>query len=296
MDKRKRTIHNPLDALAVVPDLLGFRPTDSLVMMVVAGPRQFTARVDLVTNSMYSVDPLVAAAIQHEVTHVVLVVYAGDPTPAEWMHKAKQAYEDAGIGVAMFIHSTHERYCTLDDLTMQQYSLSEHPFTLDRAVNDQTVHESREDLAEMVAGKTGWLLHPPTPQEPADAALFVTSVLLTDQEVSDLDVSRFASYMDDERLRAVATSTFGQAYDTEALSPAVDRLLALLPRVPSTQETAQMISVAAFGAYMRGNGALAWVCLDRVYGETDLAGIVTTCLEQAVPPSVMAGIVHQLLA
>ncbi|MBO0810860.1 MAG: DUF4192 domain-containing protein [Microlunatus sp.] len=83
---RRLKADRPEDLLAVLPYLLGFRPEESLVMMVVAYRIvKVTVRVDLSEEAGGVARRFGAIAVAHRATGVVLVAYSSDPGRADAM-------------------------------------------------------------------------------------------------------------------------------------------------------------------------------------------------------------------
>ena len=78
------TARGPADLLAAVPVVLGFHPSDSLVMLTFDAARTFHARVDLPPPAEQSdslaelVEALLAPALTHRVGRVAFVSYSDD--------------------------------------------------------------------------------------------------------------------------------------------------------------------------------------------------------------------------
>lgn len=68
------TLSTPADIARAVPMLMGFEPTESIVMIAL-GPRQFHARIDTAPNPDTLVPMLLEPAISHGVTGVILAGY-----------------------------------------------------------------------------------------------------------------------------------------------------------------------------------------------------------------------------
>ena len=73
------TARSPEDLLALVPVVLGFVPSDSVVMLTFGAEHTFHARVDLPEGRDELPDVVAALldpAVQHRVRRVVFVVYS----------------------------------------------------------------------------------------------------------------------------------------------------------------------------------------------------------------------------
>ncbi|QGN31730.1 DUF4192 family protein [Microlunatus sp. Gsoil 973] len=85
-ETRRLKADSPEDLLALMPYLLGFRPVESLVMMVIVDRVvKLTARVDLVDDAEAVADRFGAIAVANRAGGVVLIACSSDPDRADAM-------------------------------------------------------------------------------------------------------------------------------------------------------------------------------------------------------------------
>lgn len=87
--------------------------------------------------------------------------------------------------------------------------------------------------------------------------------------------------------------------DTGCRAAAAERLWLALTRATPAPELAGPATLAAFTAYLRGNGALAGMALERAlqaWPGHDLAALLSVALETGMPPSTLARIADDAIA
>lgn len=299
------TARSSEDLLAAAPVVLGFWPTDSLVMLTFGCRRPFHARVDLparLADLPEVVQTLVEPAHRHRADRVVLLVYSDDPRVGDASWQAlRDGFAEVGIDIvdAVRVGATrwfplrgHDRRTRLDGVA---YDVSAHPFLVQAVADGRVTHGSRDELARTLEpdpagiGRVQALLERTTPVadvlgEGRWLEALVAGRLVADDpaEVSDADVARLLGALDEpELLGAVfAPMTRGRA------RAAVGFWTAVLRRSPPAS-SALPAAVLAWSAWQHGDGALAWCAVDRcraVDPEDGLAGLVAEALEHAVPP------------
>src|SRR3954449_10731240 len=85
------TARRPVDLVAVVPQVLGFHPEDSVVLLTFGPGESFHARVDLPTDGHDQVDVadlLTGVVTRHGVRRVAVLLYTDDPWVAATFHDA----------------------------------------------------------------------------------------------------------------------------------------------------------------------------------------------------------------
>ena len=130
----------PEDVLALVPVLLGFHPTHSLVMLTFGARRPFHARVDVPAARRDIgdvVDLLVAPVAREGATSVVLVLYADDgPLPRRFVRDVIAAMRDHGVEVKEALRVSDGRWFPLLHQVKagragRPFDISAHPFLAD---------------------------------------------------------------------------------------------------------------------------------------------------------------------
>jgi hypothetical protein len=305
------------DVLAVVPVVMGFHPSDSVVMLTFGADHTFHARCalppptdDLATRRAQLDDlagSLLEPAERHGVRSVVLVLYSEDPRPAAlaW-RRLRRAFGDAGIRVVMAVRVGRGRYYPFlaRDRSARAsgipFDIEAHPFLAQAVLDGRVVRASREELAATAA---------PDPVDQAVVAALVDASLRK-QGVPSLVVELLAAGTWAETLaeRCVTTGTKPSAKEVARLAwtmqatPVRDAVWGLVGRSSATAYVDLWLSVVrrtpdelvaapaallAWSAWMAGDGALAWIAVDRcrevdpAYG---LAGLIAHALEKAVPP------------
>lgn len=304
------TARTPEDLLAAVPVVLGFQPTDSLVMLTFGAPRPFHARVDLPRGPdavAEVVEVLLGPARRHRVRQVVLVAYSADEHAAARVVRALcRAAGAAGIDVVDCVRAHEGRWFSLTPGGRPgvpaggvAYDVSAHPFAAQSVLDGRVTHRSREELAASlspdparvaavaaaVADLPRWGREPDTEQVWVAGTLgrLVREGTLPE----DVEAARLLTAVRVEEVRDVAW----QLMDRNDAVAQVALWTDLLRRAPAGL-TAAPAALLGFAAWLAGHGALAWCALDRGEddgdpsgaGHRDLAGLVAALLERAVPP------------
>ena len=118
------TLHGPGDVVAMIPYLMGFTPSDSLVMVALEGPRRRFGpclRLDLADSSEGAeaqAQYLVGVAVQHRFDPVIMVAFSVDADRAATVIQAlRQALANRHIRVMEALRADGERWWsyTCDD-------------------------------------------------------------------------------------------------------------------------------------------------------------------------------------
>ena len=298
------TAHGPEDLLAAVPVVLGFHPEESLVMLTFGAARSFHARLDLpptVDDDALAevVEVLLTPSRAHHVDQVAFVVCSGDAAVAARLAaELVPAFVAEGIGVIDVLRAHGGAWCSVPiradaaEPPMIPYDDSHHPFRVQAVFEGRVTHGSREELRVMLAANAdlrsrwGALLEALPDPGPADVVrarelvlAWVESGELPD-DAGAAQVLRAVTRLDvrDEALYAVTRETARDHLRVWA---------ALLRGAPDAQ-VPDTAAVAAFCAWMSGDGASAWCALDRCFEvepEHRLGMCLAECLVRAVPPS-----------
>jgi hypothetical protein len=107
----------PVDVLAAVPYLIGYQPTDSVVVLAMRGRRlYFTVRDDLpgpdasVDEVGLTVDDLVDMVLRQRVSGVILVAYGPDGPARRVLFGLRSAFDTAGLAVLEMLRAADGRY------------------------------------------------------------------------------------------------------------------------------------------------------------------------------------------
>ncbi|HTW15153.1 MAG TPA: DUF4192 domain-containing protein [Nocardioides sp.] len=295
------TARTPEDLLAVVPLVLGFQVTDSLVLLTFGGRRPFHARIDLPGSAAEDADVVAALldpARRHGVRAVALVALGAEDRAAiagRIGRRVVGAFQRAGIDVVDALRADGHRWHPLlpgrrpgvptDGVP---YDLSCHPFTAQAVFDGRAVLGSREELAaglepdrDAVAAVAA-LLAGADPAGPDDVAALVAAHL-ADGRIPDAALPGLLLGLRDPATRDAAWATVRRpgAHDHVRLwTDTVRRAPAAVRGGPA--------AVLALTAWAAGDGALAWCAIDRcreVDPRNSLAQLVADALDRALPPS-----------
>ena len=283
------TFRTPEDVLAAVPVLLGFEPSESVVMLTFGGQETFHARVDLPPPRELddAVDLLVEPAVAHGVTQVLLVVYSRRQRLAErLLVRWGQAFAAVGIGMVMSLR-VDGRSWFLPGRPGVPYDIGAHPFLVRSVLEGNVVARSREELAARLEPTPGVAaVEEARTAVPAYDATEVAVTVWRALEHGRFEDAELAGVLQGLRDGAVRDAAWASMTRDDAAAhvalwtDAVQRSPGDLVGGPA--------SVLGLAAWLAGNGALAWCAVDRcVESDPDnsLAGLVGDLLSRAVPPS-----------
>jgi hypothetical protein len=304
------TARTPEDLLAAVPVVLGFRPSESVVMLTFGGRHCFGARVDLPQTRAPAgavdelAETLLAPALEHGVDRVAFVVYTADaPLAARIRAGLVGSFPPAGIAVIDVLRADAGGWtsvpCRPDgrEEPARPYDDRTHPFAAQAVFDGRVTHGSRDDLRAGLAAdpdlrartrKAQRALPPPEPAEHA-AVLRLLRRCVSGGRLPD----------DEEAARVLRAVTAVEVRDEALFAVTADEVVAHLDvwssllRRASDAEVPDTAAVTAFCAWQAGHGALAWCALDRCLevepGHT-LGLALAECLVRAVPPSAWQGV------
>ncbi|MDP3890693.1 DUF4192 domain-containing protein [Nocardioides sp.] len=309
MTSPNRTLRarTPEDVLAVVPVVLGFVPTDSVVMLTFGAASPFHARIDLPDDAgqvPHASAALVAPAVRHGVERVVLVIYSRDPLRArEAFAELAAGFEGARIAVAEALLADGRCWFPLlpgrpaATYAGVPYDVSHHPLSVQAVVDGRVTHASREALAATLAGvgaaeidrvraEVGQRPELDDDQRAAEGSWVRAQVrqwVVTGEVPAPAALARLLVALTDIGLRDVAWLLMSRADAARH----VDWWVQVVRRAPG-ELAAAPAALLAFAAWLAGEGALAWCAVDRSR-ESDpdyrLAELVAQALTHAVPPS-----------
>ncbi|WP_345524104.1 DUF4192 domain-containing protein [Nocardioides conyzicola] len=302
------TARTPEDILAVVPVVLGFEPTESLVMLTFGSDPPFHARVDLpdeLDQVAEMAGLLVDPACRQRVPRVFLVAYSDRDRFAEKaLRMTARAFERSGVAVIDGLLTDGRRWSPVPGRAGVPadgvpYDLSAHPFAAQAVYDGRVVHASRErlaatltadrDLVARVVPALAALTGDPAPalEEGAWARDLVLRHVRDRTAPADAEVARLLRGMLDLRVRDAAWSPLCRERAREHVTFWTD----VVRRAPDPMVAAPA-ALLAFAAWQAGQGALAWCAVDRCV-EADpgysLAGLVAEVLTRAVPPDTWEG-------
>ncbi|WP_148614765.1 DUF4192 domain-containing protein [Nocardioides rubriscoriae] len=320
------TARCPEDLLAASAVVLGFWPSESVVMLTFDAAHPFHARVDLPPEAAAMpalARTLVQPAAHHGVGRVVLMLHTAHPERARLAWRAlRSAFAQHDIVVVEALRVGSDRWWPLLDdhgedgvgVAFDAARLAVHPFLAQAVVDGRVLHRSRGDLAaalepdpaavaRLAALVAGAPTHPPSVSTELAEGTW-THALVTRYLAAaaappspvhpvhpappptDAEVARLLCGMRSLRVRDAAWSAITRA----AARPAVALFTDVLRRTPRELVPAPA-ALLAWAAWQAGDGALAWCALDRceaVDPGYGLAALIAEALERAVPPTVMA--------
>ncbi|HEX2893177.1 MAG TPA: DUF4192 domain-containing protein [Marmoricola sp.] len=313
---RTFTARSPVDLVAAVPYVLGFHPSESVVLLTFGPGEAFHARVDLPReedDQREVVTMLAEVVTRHGVGRVAVLLYTTDPWAAAAFHDvAVSEFVRRGVCVVDVLRVGDGRVHRAGDVDDPgtAYDLTTHPFTAEQVVDGVVVESSREALAQTLdcvdaedaaavaaaaqavasaARERSALVSAVGRSEGlGDEARWVQRTtrrhVRTGTALRASDAGRMVALMADIRLRDVAWAEMSRAGATGQVQLWRD----LVRRCPPDLLPGPSC-LLAFAAWLAGQGALAWCALDRcteVDPEYSMADCIAQLLAGAVPPSV----------
>lgn len=295
----------PEDVLALVPVLLGFHPSDSLVMMTFGARRPFHARVDVPParcDIADVVDLLVAPVAREGATSVVLVLYADDKQlPRRFLRDVIAAMRDHGVEVKEALRVCDGRWFPMlhhvkAGRAGHRFDISAHPFLADAVLRGEVMLESRDALARSLSAdpqavaavrRAMGLVGLPSRDQLAAETAWLRGVV-ADGVAGELPapdrVARLLVDLTDLELRERVWTML----ERPVAGAHIDLWSRVLRAAPEGYVAAPAM-LLGFAAWLDGRGALAWCALDRCFEERvgdPLADALAESLLRAVPPSV----------
>ena len=298
------------DLASAVPHLLGFHPTDSLVVIALSGQRErmsFTMRLDLLEPEHDDeVAEMTAARMAHAGADAVLLfVYTdapglGDPLPRRALVETVKAALDVPVREAMLVDDgrvwsyicADARCCPPQGRELRPDSPGALALAAAHALHGNVVLPDRDAVvattravggvaaASMRQATLRALLRDDPCEDPFDemcARLDERGGVVTHDEAAELVVSLHDIVLRD---RVIARLAAGD--DT------LDRLIGEVARLAQPPYDAPAASVLAMAAYFRGEGVVAMAAAERALA-TDpgysLAQTVMEALEGQVAPA-----------
>ncbi|MFI9811414.1 DUF4192 domain-containing protein [Saccharothrix variisporea] len=304
----------PAALIAATPHLLGFFPSQSLVMHVVNGDTlTVTMRMTLPEEPWQyrsTAQHVVDIVRSHHGTAAALLLVSASRTPTLASHlHAEFAAADIPVeifgtpaiskGSEWFSYGPDQAHGEIPDPTTS-------PLALDSVLRGQVTYPSREALAATLA---------PDPDEAlARRATLITAIQqasAADHDavepkydtvrreidrtadrttpLSDEEITALAVALDDRRVRDRCLR-----FTTGRRALAAERLWTELTRQCPAPQRAEPALLLAMFAYIRGDGALAMIALDRALEarpDHTLAELVRRAVNRRIPPGELADIV-----
>lgn len=283
------TFRTPDDVLAAVPVLLGFEPSESVVMLTFGGRETFHARVDLPPplGVDEAIHLLLEPALAHDVAQVLFVVYSDRPRfGRRVLVRLEEAFAEAGIRAELSLRADGRRYF-LGRGPGIPYDAAAHPFRMRAVLDGQVVSRSRAELAARLLATPGVAavaaeLDSVPPYDATEVAATVWRALETGR-FGDVDLAGVLLGIRDLAVRDAAWGSMTRDDATAHVTLWTDAV----QRAPA-HLVGGAAAVLALAAWLAGHGALAWCAVDRcteVDPDNTLARLVGDLLARAVPPS-----------
>jgi hypothetical protein len=307
-------LREPGDILGVIPYLLGFHPTDSLVAVFVR-QRQVavTARIDLAATANLEalLDQLEMVGDRVATRSVVLAGYGPDPSIRELMRDLSDLIPLDLLDVLAVSGDRWWSVCCDGECCPpegQPYDIASHPLAAAAVVAGISATATREEIVSLTAGP------PPEDrerlaQQAADCALRLAGMgrrrrrqrmkrtverALRAGGPSESEAVEIAVLADDVVVR-------DQAWTLLSRQAAEDHV-ALWRRVVSVAVwpyEAAPLGMLAMAGWVNGNGALLNCCIDRLEQVAPDYSLLTLCRDisdRAIPPSQFDAIAEDLRA
>lgn len=309
---RHLTVRCDDDLLALAPVLLGFWPDRDVVMVTFGADRPFHARVDLPRATEQSPDALeelavtlVVPALRHGVRAVVLLFYADVPEDAlgPWA-EVGDVMHGAGIEVVRALAVGDRTYHALDASGVvgapgRAYDVTAHPFVVQALVDGRIAYRSRAEMEQSLQGDVEAIarveaaLTASTPGRAAptehaehtgdtgEALGALRRLVAEERSPDDAEVATLLLGLRPAEWRRIEEGVLGRAHEERRLWAGV------LPRTPR-RHAVRVASALGFAAWRSGDGAMAWVAVDRaraVRGDDPSTERLADLLERAVPPA-----------
>jgi len=307
------TVRHASDLLAVIPYMVGFHPTESIVAVLMrSGHVALAMRVDLPTTSVADAGAalarqLTAVARANRMTRIALVGYSADPLQA---NRVLTATMDAmpgkrsGVEVADVFCVDGERWWSLTcsgpccPLEGTAYDVGSHPYVAEAVYAGLSVEPSRaamregllgpdpaevEELEETLAEVLDGLVELDDPTWASTAIQQIVRDSLDQTEVSDEVCARLALLALNKTVRDHAWAMISHD-DADLHAQLWRRVVARVPPVVS----AAPLGLLGMAAWIGGHGALQNVCGERlaeIHPGYTLGEILLDLSNRAVPPS-----------
>lgn len=298
-------VRDPTDLLAVVPFLLGFRPEESVVTVLVRGGRvTLTARVDLPAPAEASRlgRELAALADRQQTDELVLIAYSARSEPAQAVldRLAESLGERVSDAVYVDGHRWWSLLCTESCCPSEgrPYVIESHPLAAEAVLAGLPVRATRAELQASLDGpdpaehprleRRGQALLAELGQltPVAAAELMETTVRTAVLGAVDLDETgrlRLSVLATNLRLRDRAWALI----DRDAVDQHLRLWSAVVQSAPPSLAPAPLCLLGLAG-WIGGDGALLNCCAERVAALDpgySLGGLLADISARAVPPT-----------
>lgn len=304
-------IREPGDILGLIPYLLGFHPSESLVAAFVRQRRVVvTARVDLAATSDLEalIDQLELVAEQVDTRALVLIGYSADDSVREMMRGLADLIPFDLVDVLAVSGRRWWSVCCDGDCCPaegQSYDIETHPLAAEAVMAGISATGTRDDIRALTAG-------PPTAEQDRLSAAAAACATATDQLSQRRRRRRVRRLAD--RVLSTGGPTEAEAVEIAVLVRDVgvrDEVWAMMTRQHAAAYVTLWRRVVAvsvwpyepaplamlgWAGWLDGNGALLNCCIDRLeqvapdYSLLDLCKQIST---NAIPPHYLDQISYQ---
>ncbi len=308
-------VSDPGDLLALVPYLLGFHPTESVVTVFIRSGRVLlTARVDLPPPG--HADQLVAelqrVAGQHQVAEVLVIVYSADRSFGRaFLDQMVERLVDVPLSAALFVDGDRwfstlcSASCCPDE--GRPYEVQTHRLAAEAVYAGLAVRSDRAELQSLVTGpapgaaerlaRLAAAVEPDleclTGQQAARlVGSTVDAVVLEGAQLDEAARLRLALLVTDLPLRDLAWASI-----TRDNARAQLQLWADVVAVAPAPLASAPLCLLGLAAWVSGDGALQNCCAARIEREDpdySLGGLLAEISARALPPTVWDELVADL--
>ena len=296
-------ISSPRELLASIPHMLGFHPTNSVVVVafdadeVVAAVR---ADIEVVRTAMIS--PLIATLKDIDEAFLAIVYFASSQeATTDWQDELAQLIEHSVLD-SLLVTPTHWRSLLCEDVECcprEGHVLDDAATSLDAFLvfNGSAPFRSREELVSSLQPVTrdegeSDAIRQAFAQETSLSAehehLGLIEVFASGREPTIEDIARLCVAIDDFHIRdALLRSCYDDPHIRSVLKIALHSHIAIVPE----SLVAPAATLLAGCAWLDGNGVLANVAVARaleVDPDYSLAQLLDRALTHGVPPHVWA--------
>lgn len=302
-------LRSPVDAIAVVPYLLGFHPLESLVVVALMGERGRlgpTLRVDLVDDPAHQeafAEQVVSAMTRNGVRRVLFVIFSTHPEVADPIGElVADRFRAVGVDIEEGLRADGERWwsysCTSPCCAVPggtPYDAATSPAAADAVLAGMSAAPDRESLRELlapaaldvradVAAEIAVLeARGPCPRwTPVELAARLERASADPEAMTAAEIGWLGLAAQDEDARSLLLA----ASDRCAAEAAYDVWRHVTRHVDETLLPGPG-SLAALAAWLSGRGALAWHAVELVQSvdsSEPLTRLVSTLLISATDP------------
>ena len=308
------TVRTPEDLLALAPVVLGFSPSDSVVLLTF-GPGAFHARADLPAagddeGRSEVVTTLLDPVRRHGVTRAALLLFTDDPGLSRLVARdLGTALVRAGVDLVDSLRAHEGRWWPASGRRQGvpawgvPYDPTAHPFAAQAVLDGRVTLASRTALAQSLVPLADEVreveraalcaLDPAATGEPGWASRerrWAADLVLTHARARTVpgvaDLGRLVAGLGSFAVRDAVWAMTPPAHDGAAARACADLWTEVVRRCPE-QWRAPAAALLAYAAWNSGNGALAWCAVDVAEAadpEHTLTGLVAHMLSAAVRP------------